>query len=145
MYQLNPNNIAQYIIMETCSFLDRLPVELRLRIYELLLSFSRPIKLRQFVPGSRNLAVLRVCQQVRDEVWRSPPLYIAWILKCVIDSSHLCRPLVCCGRAGTDSSELYTELTRNRQLHRSSRIVAKRLSIGSTHPIRSKNDNNHSQ
>ena len=53
--------------MQDCPFLYRLPVELRLRIYEHLLSFNSPIKLRQIVPGSRDLSILRVCRQILDE------------------------------------------------------------------------------
>lgn len=54
--------------MDSCPFFERLPAEVRLRIYEGLLTFCHPIKLRQIVPGSRDLAVLRVCQRVRNEV-----------------------------------------------------------------------------
>lgn len=51
----------------TCPLLDRLPVELRLEIYTHLLAFSAPLKLRQVVPGSRDLAILRVNRQVYEE------------------------------------------------------------------------------
>ena len=47
--------------------LFRLPSELRLRIYELVLSFVRPIKIRQTVPGSENTAVLRANKQIFTE------------------------------------------------------------------------------
>ena len=47
--------------------LTKLPVELRLRIYEHLLDFDAPIKLRQVIPGSRNLAILRICRQIYEE------------------------------------------------------------------------------
>ena len=53
--------------MENCPFLQRLPVEIRLRVYELLLCFKGPIKLRQVIPGSRDLCILRVNQQIRNE------------------------------------------------------------------------------
>lgn len=54
--------------MESCTFLEKLPAEVRLRIYEHLLTFDRPIKLRQVVPGSRDLSILRVCKQIYEEV-----------------------------------------------------------------------------
>ena len=50
-----------------CLFLERLPVELRLNIYEYLLHFDRPIKLLQVVPGPRNLAILRTNRQIYEE------------------------------------------------------------------------------
>lgn len=56
-----------------CPFLQNLPVELRLRIYEHLLNFNNPIKLRQIIPGSRDLSFLRVCRQILNEA--VPVLY----------------------------------------------------------------------
>ena len=53
--------------MGRCYFLDRLPIELRLRIYEHLLTFDEPIKLRQVIKGSRNLSVLRLNRQIHQE------------------------------------------------------------------------------
>lgn len=53
--------------MTNCPLLDRLPVELRLHVYELLLTFTAPIKLRCIVPGSRNLSLLRTCRQIHTE------------------------------------------------------------------------------
>ena len=59
--------------MITCGSLERLPVELRLRVYEELLRFNDPIKLRQVVPGSRNLSILRTNRYVYHEAL--PVLY----------------------------------------------------------------------
>lgn len=53
--------------MEACPFLTTLPVELRRQIYTYLVSFSTPLKLRQIIPGSRDLAILRTNRQVHDE------------------------------------------------------------------------------
>ncbi|KAK5131201.1 hypothetical protein LTR08_001226 [Meristemomyces frigidus] len=53
--------------METEPHLLRLPSELRIRIYELVLSFARPLKLRQTVPGSENTTILRVNRQICHE------------------------------------------------------------------------------
>lgn len=50
-----------------CPFLDKLPVEIRLEIYSYLLTFSHPLKLRQVIPGSRDLAILRINRQIHDE------------------------------------------------------------------------------
>lgn len=58
---------------DECYFLQRLPVEIRLRIYEYLLGFDLPIKLRQIVPGSRDLAILRTSAQIYQEAL--PVLY----------------------------------------------------------------------
>jgi len=51
----------------TLSPLLRLPSELRIRIYEYILTFSGPIKLRQVVSGSENTTLLRVNRQIHDE------------------------------------------------------------------------------
>lgn len=56
-----------------CPLLELLPVELRLQIYEYLLQYSHPIKLRQIVPGSRDLALLRTNHQIYSEAL--PVLY----------------------------------------------------------------------
>ena len=53
--------------MDSPSPLLRLPSELRVRIYELVLTFSRPIKLRQTVAGSENTTLLRVNRQICEE------------------------------------------------------------------------------
>lgn len=53
--------------MNTCTFLEKLPIELRLRIYEHLVAFSYPIKLRQIIQGSRDLAILRTNRQIYEE------------------------------------------------------------------------------
>lgn len=53
--------------MRQCEFLQTLPTELRLRIYEYILTFAQPIKLRQVIPGSRNLAILRTNKQIHFE------------------------------------------------------------------------------
>lgn len=72
--------------MQSCPFFEKLPAEVRLRIYEHLLTFDAPIKLRQVVPGSRDLGVLRVCQQIYQEVSlnlvvRNPYFAVSWILQ----------------------------------------------------------------
>ena len=59
--------------MDQCLFLQKLPVELRLKIYELILRFEHPIKLRQVIPGSRDLSLLRTSRQVYNEAL--PVLY----------------------------------------------------------------------
>ena len=53
--------------MHDCLFLEMVPPELRIRIYEHLLRFTQPIKLRQQVAGERDLAILRVSRQVNGE------------------------------------------------------------------------------
>ena len=58
---------------EECLLLNRLPVELRLRIYEHVLSFERPLKLRQVVAGSKNTSILRANKQIYHEAL--PVLY----------------------------------------------------------------------
>ncbi|EMC95876.1 hypothetical protein BAUCODRAFT_507344 [Baudoinia panamericana UAMH 10762] len=51
-----------------CYFLTRLPAELRIRIYELLLTFNgAPIKLRQHVSGSPDTAIIRTNRQISNE------------------------------------------------------------------------------
>lgn len=50
-----------------CLLLSRLPVELRAQIYAHILSFPRPLKLRQIVAGSPNTSILRTCQQIHSE------------------------------------------------------------------------------
>lgn len=52
---------------QRCFFLTRLPIELRLEIYAHLLAFSAPLKLRQVIPGSRDLPILRTNRQIHDE------------------------------------------------------------------------------
>lgn len=56
-----------------CPLLHKLPVEIRLRIYELLLQYSHPIKPRQIIPGSRDLSLLRPSRQIYSEAL--PVLY----------------------------------------------------------------------
>ena len=53
--------------MESPSQFLKLPSELRVRIYELVLTFSRPIKLRQTVAGSGCTTLLRVNRQIYEE------------------------------------------------------------------------------
>ena len=53
--------------MDECVFLTRLPVELRLRIYAYVLSFSRPMKLRQVVEGTKKASILRANRQIYHE------------------------------------------------------------------------------
>ncbi|EME81031.1 uncharacterized protein MYCFIDRAFT_176375 [Pseudocercospora fijiensis CIRAD86] len=50
-----------------CYFLTRLPGELRALIYEHVLAFERPLKLRQVVAGSPNTGILRANRQVHNE------------------------------------------------------------------------------
>ena len=56
-----------------CLLLTRLPGELRATIWEHVLSFERPLKLRQVVAGSKNTGILRTCQQIYAETL--PVLY----------------------------------------------------------------------
>ncbi|KAK5115776.1 hypothetical protein LTR62_000865 [Meristemomyces frigidus] len=53
---------------EPSPLLSRLPSELRIAIYELLLAFEHPIKLRQTVAGSDKTNVLRTNKQTYNEV-----------------------------------------------------------------------------
>lgn len=53
--------------MGECLLLSRLPVELRLHIFEYVLSFERPLKLRQIVAGSKNTSILRTNRQIHQE------------------------------------------------------------------------------
>jgi hypothetical protein len=48
-------------------FTSRLPAELRLRIYEYVLSFEAPLKLRQVVAGSKNTGILRASRLIYRE------------------------------------------------------------------------------
>ncbi|TKA23166.1 hypothetical protein B0A50_07196 [Salinomyces thailandicus] len=57
---------------EACH-LFRLPPELRIKIYELVLTFASPIKLRQTVSGSANTNILRTSKQLFRETL--PVLY----------------------------------------------------------------------
>lgn len=54
-------------MMELKSPLLDLPSELRIRIYEFILGFARPLKLRQTVAGSQNTTLLRVNRQIYGE------------------------------------------------------------------------------
>ena len=73
--------------MTECYLLQRLPVELRLRIYEHVLRFNDPIKLRQFVLGSRDLPLLRTNQQIYSEAL--PLLYDLNII--VVTRNDFCK------------------------------------------------------
>ncbi|GAB1725189.1 hypothetical protein NU195Hw_g6909t1 [Hortaea werneckii] len=53
--------------MSEQSHLLRLPSELRIKIYELILAFNRPIKLRQTIAGSENTNILRTSKQIYEE------------------------------------------------------------------------------
>lgn len=53
--------------MGECLFLTRLPAELRVRVYEHVLAFDRPLKLRQVVAGSKNTSILRLNSQINRE------------------------------------------------------------------------------
>ena len=53
--------------MDRCLFLEKLPAELRIRIYEELVGFDAPIKLRQVVPGAKDLPILRTNRQIYNE------------------------------------------------------------------------------
>jgi hypothetical protein len=50
-----------------CPFLHKLPAEIRVQIYGYLLQYRLPIKLRQIVPGSRDLSLLRTNRQIYSE------------------------------------------------------------------------------
>ncbi|KAK4498492.1 hypothetical protein PRZ48_011150 [Zasmidium cellare] len=50
-----------------CYFLTRLPQEVRDIIYEHILTFSHPLKLRQVVAGSKNTSILRANRQIHSE------------------------------------------------------------------------------
>lgn len=54
-------------ITQPCYLLTLLPLELRRQIYAYFVIFSAPIKLRQVIPGSRDLPILRTCRQVYAE------------------------------------------------------------------------------
>lgn len=68
-------------------FLDKLPTEIRIQIYEHLLRFDEPIKLRQIIPGSKNLRILRTNRQIHDEAL--PVLYD--INRVVVTRNDFCR------------------------------------------------------
>jgi hypothetical protein len=53
--------------MEQCDFLDKLPFELRYRIYEFHLTFPSPIKIRHILPWSKELPLLRLNRQIHRE------------------------------------------------------------------------------
>ena len=53
--------------MEVQCHFFQIPSELRIRIYELILGFSQPIKLRQTVAGSENTTLLRVNKRMYNE------------------------------------------------------------------------------
>ncbi|SMY25530.1 unnamed protein product [Zymoseptoria tritici ST99CH_1A5] len=53
--------------MTECYFTSRLPAELRLRVYEFVLSFEAPLKLRQVVAGSKNTGILRCSRLTHRE------------------------------------------------------------------------------
>lgn len=53
--------------MEACDFLDKLPLEIRLRIYEFHLTFRSPIKIRYILPGTKDLPLLRLNRQIHHE------------------------------------------------------------------------------
>jgi hypothetical protein len=73
--------------MEPCDFLDRLPLEIRFRIYEFSLTYSSPIKIRYIMPGSKDLPILRLNRQIYDEAL--PVLYER--NRIVIRYSHFCK------------------------------------------------------
>ncbi|KAK4955099.1 hypothetical protein LTR10_007293 [Elasticomyces elasticus] len=52
---------------QPCPLLTKLPSELRIRIYEDVLRFDNPIKLRQHVPGSESTTILRCNRQIYHE------------------------------------------------------------------------------
>ncbi|KAI5363629.1 hypothetical protein Slin14017_G055930 [Septoria linicola] len=56
-----------------CMLLTRLPGEIRTTVYEYVLTFERPLKLRQIVAGSKNTGILRANQQIYAEAL--PVLY----------------------------------------------------------------------
>jgi hypothetical protein len=52
--------------MESCYFLDKLPLELRFRIYEFHLTYQYPIK-EYIAPGTKDLPLLRLNRQIHQE------------------------------------------------------------------------------
>ena len=73
--------------METCDFLDRLPLEIRFRIYEFCLTYSSPIKIRYIFPGTKDLPLLRLNRQIYYEAL--PILYER--NRIAIRYSHFCK------------------------------------------------------
>lgn len=53
--------------MEHCDFLDKLPLELRFRIYEFHLTFPSPIKVSPIMLGTKDLPLLRLNRQIYRE------------------------------------------------------------------------------
>lgn len=66
-YRSQSNTMEPWPVEPSCLILEKLPVELRLEIYAYLLTFAAPLKLRQVIPGSRDLAILRTNRQIHDE------------------------------------------------------------------------------
>ncbi|PIA96176.1 hypothetical protein CB0940_10465 [Cercospora beticola] len=87
-----------------CFFLTRLPGELRSLIYSHILTFSRPLKLRQIVAGSPNTSILRTSSQIYSEAL--PVFYSCNTILC--SRNDFCQH--------TDSEDLQTPLHRKDQI-----------------------------
>ncbi|GIZ48678.1 hypothetical protein CKM354_001172900 [Cercospora kikuchii] len=87
-----------------CFFLTRLPGELRSLIYSHVLTFSRPLKLRQIVAGSPNTSILRTNSQIYSEAL--PVFYSCNTILC--SRNDFCQH--------TDSEDLQTPLHRKDQI-----------------------------
>lgn len=73
--------------MDTCDFMDKLPTEIRTRIYEFCLTFASPIKIRYILPGSKDLPLLRLNRQICEGAL--PVLYER--NRIVIKYAHFCK------------------------------------------------------
>ena len=63
----NTSTLKAAVATMTLCHLLSLPSELRIKIYEQVLTFSGPVKLRQVVRGSENTTLLRVNHQIHNE------------------------------------------------------------------------------
>lgn len=88
-----------------CLFLSRLPGELRSLIYSHILTFSRPLKLRQIVAGSPNTSILRANSQIYSEAL--PIFYTCNTILC--SRNDFCQHT-------TSSEDLQTPLHRKDQI-----------------------------
>lgn len=73
--------------MESCDFLDRLPLDIRSNIHEFCLTYSNPIKIRYILPGSKDLPLLRLNRQIYEKAL--PVLYER--NRVVIKYAHFCK------------------------------------------------------
>ena len=83
--------------METCNFLDRLPLEIRFRVYELCLTYSGPIKIRYILPSSKDLPLLRLNRQIYSEaimiLYERNRVAIKWSHFCKLAPSDIKAPI----------------------------------------------------